>query len=577
MRLTASRALPSVPGNPNRAGLEMPKLSDGLFAIAAIAGTILFITFYEAAFPSAAIDLQLPRSAIQVRADDYLRGRGVDPDTFESSLTFTVDGSAAVFLQRVRGIEETSRFAREELPLWNWRVRWFRSGEKEEFIMRLTPGGQPLRFLHSIPEAATGDSLGRDSALVLARSFVSDELDVDLSTWRLEDQSTSSRENRLDHSFTWELRGSEIEWRPDDPEAGTGARRLSVDVNGSQIGYFGEYLHVPERFEREQTQQTALGGLLGLISLGLSFALVLAAAIVAVVLYKHDRIRWRPGVIVGGALTVAVMLSGALSYPLLKSQYVTEVPYPIFAALAVVGAIFGGVLLGLAIWLTTAAGVSLTEGAFPRALKAFNDWVGGRIFSRAAAAETLRGYAVGLGFLGYITIFYVVGTRYLGVWTPADSPHSQLLSMYLPWLVPLLIATQAALSEEALYRLFGVSLLKRHLKVTFLALLVPAVIWAFGHSTYPVFPVYVRGIELTIAGLIFGWIFIRYGLVAMIVAHYAIDAILLAVPFLRAEGGSYVGYGIAALICALLPLTIPVVVWLRGPSDRDAASELATG
>jgi hypothetical protein len=41
-------------------------------------------------------------------------------------------------------------------------------------------------------------------------------------------------------------------------------------------------------------------------------------------------------------------------------------------------------------------------------------------------------------------------------------------------------------------------------KVTFLALLLPAMIWAFGHSTYPVFPVYFRGIKLTIAGLIFG-------------------------------------------------------------------------
>ena len=34
--------------------------------------------------------------------------------------------------------------------------------------------------------------------------------------------------------------------------------------------------------------------------------------------------------------------------------------------------------------------------------------------------------------------------------------------------------------------------------------LIPAAIWAFGHSNYPVFPVYVRGIELTIGGLLFG-------------------------------------------------------------------------
>jgi hypothetical protein len=75
--------------------------------------------------------------------------------------------------------------------------------------------------------------------------------------------------------------------------------------------------------------------------------------------------------------------------------------------------------------------------------------------------------------------------------------------------------------------------------------------------------VYVRGIELTIAGVVFGWVFIRYGLVAMLVAHYAIDAILLAMPLLRASGGSYLGYGVAALVCAALPLAVPLVVVLR--------------
>jgi hypothetical protein len=118
-----------------------------------------------------------------------------------------------------------------------------------------------------------------------------------------------------------------------------------------------------------------------------------------------------------------------------------------------------------------------------------------------------------------------------------------------------------------LFRLFGVPFMKRFLKYTFLALLVPAAIWAFGHSNYPVYPVYVRGIELTIAGLVFGWIFIRYGLVAMFVAHYAIDAILLAMPLLSSAGGSYQGYGIAAMATAALPLAIPVVVLFRRSGD----------
>ena len=547
------------------------KLSDGLFGLVAVAGAVVFIAFYDSAFPAAAIDLQLSRGEIRELADAYVRGLGVDPDTFESTLTFQVDAGPATFLQRVVGLEETTRMAREELALWNWRVRWFRSGEKEEFVLRLTPSGRPLRFRHAIPEAAAGDSIGQDSARVIAAAFVTNRLGIELESWRLDDQSTRARDKRVDHSFTWELIGSEIEWRPDDPEAGTASRRLTVGVQGSEVGEFSQFLKVPETFQREQTSEESLGGLLALVSIGLLVVLVIAALVVAIVLYKKDQVRWRPGFYAGAVVTAVVLLSSLLSFPLFKDLYNTNIPFAIFVAVAVIGSVLGGVIFGLAIWVCTAAGESLASESFGGGLGALSDWFAGRWFTRRAAAETLRGYAVGLGFLGYITLFYILGTRYLGVWLPADSPHSDLLSMYLPWLVPLLISIQAALSEEILFRFFGISFLKRYVKYTFIALLIPAMVWAFGHSTYPIYPVYVRGIELTIAGFIFGWIFLRYGLVTMLVAHYAIDAILLAMPLLLAAGGTYRVYGLVAMAFAALPLAVPVIAAFR-PVPEGSAS-----
>lgn len=543
------------------------KLTDAIFGLAAVIGVLVFVVFYDAAFPAAAIDLELSRAEIRERAEAYVRDRGIEPDTFRSALTFEADGGAAVFLQRVRGLEATSRFAREQLALWNWRIRWFRSGERDEYRIRLTPDGGPLRFQRLIPEAAAGDSLSQDSARTVAARFVRAELGLDLGEWRLEDQSTEVRDNRVDHTFTWKRRGSEIEWRPEDPEAGTASIELRVEVQGSEIGGFARYLDVPEKFQREQSKATSVGQLLSLISLGLMGILVIVAVVLAIRRYKDDRIRWRPGLVVGGIVGVVVLLSGLLGFPLIKAGYPTEMEFSTFVAITVIGSVLAALVLGLAIAVTAAAGESLGEETFPGGLNAFRDWAAGHLFTGAAGREVLRGYAVGLAFLGYITLFYLIGRRYVGVWLPAEGPHSQLLGMYLPWLVPLLVALQASLSEEFLLRLFGVSLVKRYLKVTFLALLIPAMIWAFGHSTYPVFPVYVRGIELTIAGLVFGWIFIRYGLVTMLVAHFAIDAILLAMPFLRASGGSYVGYGVAALLIAALPLIVPILSARRRRSE----------
>lgn len=552
------------------------KTSDVLFLLSGLAGLTAFVLLYESAFPAAAIDLDLSRSQVREAADAYVSQHGIDPDTFESTLTFEVDQAAGIFLQKVRGLEETQRFARERLALWHWRARWFRPGEKEEFLLRLAPDGRPLRFSHIIAEAAPGDSLSEDSARVVATAFVMRELDVDLSNWRLEDQATEALDNRIDHSFTWERIGSEIEWRPGDPEAGAAAIRLEVGLHGAGIGSFRRYLDVPERFLRELRKELSIGSLLAAVALGLGFAFVIAALILGFVMHKRDEVRWGPGLAVGAVAGVAVAMTGLLSFPLMKAAYPTETPYSVYVIGIIGAALVAGTLFGLGIWVTSATGEALTERRFADALTGFRDWAARRFFTRAAAVETLRGYAVGLAFLGYVAVFYVIGTRYLGVWLPADSPHSQLLSMYLPWLVPLLIAVQATISEEIVYRLFGISFLKRYVKITFLALLIPGMIWAFGHSTYPVFPVYVRGIELTIAGLIFGWIFIRYGLLTMLVAHYAIDAILVAMPFLRAAGGSYLGYGIAALVCAALPLIVPTAVFVAGKSSGRVAADLGS-
>ena len=105
--------------------------------------------------------------------------------------------------------------------------------------------------------------------------------------------------------------------------------------------------------------------------------------------------------------------------------------------------------------------------------------------------------------------------------------------------------------------------LKRYLKWTPLALVIPAVIWAFGHSSYPVFPVYVRGIELTIGGVIFGIFFLRFNIMTCIVAHYVIDAIFFAFPLLKSGNPYYVTSGLIVCLLAAVPFLLGLPGILR--------------
>jgi len=200
----------------------------------------------------------------------------------------------------------------------------------------------------------------------------------------------------------------------------------------------------------------------------------------------------------------------------------------------------------------------MASEAYPESLGSREDISRGRIASKRVGYSCLLGYGVGLFFLGYLTLFYLVGRRFLGVWLPAESPYSNVVSYYFPFLAPLAVSVMAAFSEEFTSRLFSISFLKRYLGLTPLALLVPAVVWAFAHSSYQVFPVYVRGIELTIGGIIFGLVFIKYDILSCIVAHYVVDAVLFATPllgsennYLRVSGFVVVGLGVVPLLLGL--------------------------
>ena len=60
-------------------------------------------------------------------------------------------------------------------------------------------------------------------------------------------------------------------------------------------------------------------------------------------------------------------------------------------------------------------------------------------------------------------------------------------------------------------------------RVRWLAVVLSAATWGFLHSSYPQMPGYVRGIELTVVGIVWGTLLLRYGIVATLTAHYLYD------------------------------------------------------
>jgi ribosomal protein S18 acetylase RimI-like enzyme len=136
----------------------------------------------------------------------------------------------------------------------------------------------------------------------------------------------------------------------------------------------------------------------------------------------------------------------------------------------------------------------------------------------------------------------------------------------LPFLGALETGLIPAMTEELWFRLLlisGVLWLTRTFTplsekaCRLLALLIPGALWGFAHTSYVRDPFYLRGIELTLAGVLFeGLFFLRFDLATTIVAHFAYNAGLGALPLLRSGEPYFVASGVVVLLAMLAP-TVP--------------------
>lgn len=165
------------------------------------------------------------------------------------------------------------------------------------------------------------------------------------------------------------------------------------------------------------------------------------------------------------------------------------------------------------------------------------------------------GYLIAFILLGVQVVIFVILYNFFGVWDTTDVTESPY-NMAYPLLMPLL-AWCAAISEEAIYRLFGIAIFKKWFKNTFIACLIPTVLWAAGHITYATYPSSTRIIELTIIGLLFSFFFLRYGLITVIFAHAIFDSILMSIQLFTLGGAANVAFGIFYII---LPVIVAAVI-----------------
>jgi hypothetical protein len=530
-------------------------------------GLLIFLGFYHQAFPSAAIDLDLSRAEITQRARDYLEAQGYDLQETKLAVSLEQDWGASVYLQQTLGVPGTNQLIQsEDLPIWFWRARWFRPLQKEEFSVYLATGGDVVAFVHSILEDAPGAALAQDQARTLAEEYLVSDRGWVLDDW--EPVSASSEEQpggRMDHHFEWKRR---------DFSVGEGDLRLAVRVRGDQVGSYDYWLRVPETFRRHYSEQRNQAGFFNNLAFYAGAAFFgLAALLAYLIAVWRGRFPWHIGLIPALAVATVSLLAGLNYLPLSKTGYSTTQDYTLFWLENLIGLLSSAVLSGLIVFILWGGGQYLSRTRWSRRNKILprSETLPARRDDRwgILARSSWRGLMLGGLLGGYVVAFYLVATRLFGGWTPMGAPHTSLYATPFPFLGPLRSGLVPAMEEELLFRLVAIPLLLLLTRRRLLALVVPGLIWAFAHLAYVRDPFYLRGIELTLVAIIFGWFFLRFDLTTTIVAHYAFNAGLGALPLLGSGEPYFVQSGLIVVATMLAPIVPGLLrgLWRRLPGQ----------
>ena len=177
----------------------------GVLAVCLVAGVLLAWRVKSPAIGDY-LKLSVDARGARTRADEILRSRGLDPNSYHHAtlLANTTDAVSNEFLRERVGVAEVNEIYKVRTPGALWSVRYFRDGQPEEYVVVLKPDGTLHSVHHTLSEDAPGASLSKEQAEARGEEFLRKEKQIDLAQWSLVESKSDKHPHRVDHTLTWE-------------------------------------------------------------------------------------------------------------------------------------------------------------------------------------------------------------------------------------------------------------------------------------------------------------------------------------------------------------------------------------
>ncbi len=554
-----------------------PRFAAGalLAAVVGAAALAVALWLFPRAMPIVALEHRITREQALARADSIFRIHGLASGAARTAVRFRADDSLRTFVELAGGGHDSlaALVRGRDVALFSWRVRAFTPGDPREARVELGADGRFLGFERRLAEGDARPLIGADSARRLADVVLAEWLGEPPARWRLAATAYDVKKTsgRTDRTFTYERTDRRIARAP---------LRLEVVVAGDLPAGARQFAEIPESFRRRYGEMRSANDLLALLA-ALGMLAIAIAALFALNRYaRAGLVRWRQPAVISSVVGVLFVLDALNEIPGGWFGYDTATSPAAFQLMMLAGALAAGAGAALLLGLTLAAAEVATRQAFPHHLDWWKLWR--YRGTRDVAARIGGGYVTACIAFAYVALFYLLARRLFGWWVPSellDDPNQ--IASPMPWISGITQSLFAGVWEESAFRAIPLSLFslwvgpRRHRRwYLALGVVVTSVVFGFGHSNYTSWPAYSRGVEIFLDACFWAVLFINFGWIVTVVAHFAYDLVLFG---LFAASGSATPYRVAAgiIVLALLAPALAVLSkWIRQralpPAPDDA-------
>ncbi|MGH7604760.1 MAG: CPBP family intramembrane glutamic endopeptidase [Gemmatimonadaceae bacterium] len=534
-----------------------------LFGLAA-AATAAWL--FPRALPTIALKQSLTREVALARADSFFHTHSLAPQSARTAIRFHANDSLRTFVELAGGGHDSlnALVRGRDLAPFTWSVRAFIPGDPHEARADFAPDGRIIGFERKLADADRRPAVSADSGQRIAENVLAMWIGRRNGLWKLVTASYETKKisGRIDRSYTFQRT---------DRGIGSAPIRMEVRIAGDTPALVRPYVEIPESFRRRYAEMRSWNELLALLASLVILAISIAGIVALIRFARERRVRWRQPMVVGGTVGALALLAGINEIPGSWFSYDTAMSPITFQATQVLLALLFGITTALVLAFTLAAAEAANRSAFPWHLDWWKLWRNRG--TREVASRVGGGYAVAAIGFAYVAIFYLVTRTLFGWWVPSEllNDPNQIASP-MPWISGIALSLNAGVWEEALFRALPLSLLAlwlgpRPTRRWWLAagVIGSALIFGFAHSNYESWPPYSRGVEIFFEACFWAVLFINFGVLVTMIAHFAYDLVLFSV---FVASGSAVPYRVTAAIVAIALLAPAIAVAWRWAQQR---------